>query len=274
MKRLKMLIYGDTGTGKTRLSLAFPKPFVIDMEGGSDWYVDEFDAKVQHATTPEEILPVLEKLNTSDHEFRTLVIDPITVYWEALQKKWSDIFLERNKGGKGYKHDYYDLQMRDWGTIKSELKDMFRRLTSLDMNVIIVAREKALYNQSMSVIGRTFDGPKGTDYWADVVVQAVREGDHYTAMVEKDRTNKLPREFPMDIEVFAKAYGDLLGMKSTPVAPARDEQLDTIVTLCTERDVSSDNFKRALAKYGVEDMHELSERQADDIIAKLEKKAS
>jgi RecA-family ATPase len=33
-KRLKMLLFGDSGTGKTVTSLYFPSPAVADMEHG------------------------------------------------------------------------------------------------------------------------------------------------------------------------------------------------------------------------------------------------
>ena len=42
-KRLKMYIFGESGTGKTVTSLKFPSPVMIDAEKGSDFYGSEFD---------------------------------------------------------------------------------------------------------------------------------------------------------------------------------------------------------------------------------------
>ena len=41
-KRLKALVFGESGVGKTTLATAFPKPYLIDTERGSvnDQYVD------------------------------------------------------------------------------------------------------------------------------------------------------------------------------------------------------------------------------------------
>ena len=102
----------------------------------------------------------IDYLRTHQHPYRSLGVDPITVYWDALQKKYSDIFLRRNKNSKGYKFEFYDFQPRDWLTIKAEFKDFIRKLIALDMNIIVTARQKAQYADSgfMQKIGETFDG--------------------------------------------------------------------------------------------------------------------
>jgi len=108
-KRLKLFLWGDSGVGKTTLALQFPKPVVIDFEGGADLYGEAFDFDVLRASTADEAMEAVQWLHGHAHPHRTLVIDPITVYWDALQKKWSDVFLRRNRGSKGYKFEFYDL---------------------------------------------------------------------------------------------------------------------------------------------------------------------
>jgi hypothetical protein len=139
---LKILVWGDSGAGKTTLALQFPQPVVIDLEGGADLYGDAYSFDVRRASTADEVMETVDWLLTNTHEYRTLVIDPITVYWDALQKKWSDIFLRRNKGSKGFKFEFYDLQPRDWMTIKAEFKELIRKLIAVDMNVVVTARQK------------------------------------------------------------------------------------------------------------------------------------
>ena len=139
-KRLKLFLWGDSGVGKTTLSLQFPNPVVIDLEGGTDLYGESFEFDVQRASTVDHVRDGVNWLHTHPHSYRTLVIDPITIYWDALQRKWSEIFLKRNKKSKGYRFDFYDFQPRDWMTIKAEFKEIIRRLIALDMNVIVTAR--------------------------------------------------------------------------------------------------------------------------------------
>ena len=140
LRRLKMLLWGDTGSGKTTAAIQFPRPAVIDLEGGTEHYGRDFPFDVLKATTADEIAAAVDWLLTHDHDYRTLVIDPITLYWDALQKKYSDIFLRRNKGSKGHRNEYYAMQAKDWMTIKAEHKELVRKLIQLDMNVIVTAR--------------------------------------------------------------------------------------------------------------------------------------
>ncbi|MBU1701037.1 MAG: ATP-binding protein [Candidatus Eisenbacteria bacterium] len=210
-KRLKLFVWGDSGTGKTTLALQFPNPAVIDLEGSADLYGGLFDFDVLRASTADEAMTAVQWLASHQHEYRTLVIDPVSVYWDALQKKWSDIFLRRNKGSKGYRFEFYDLQVRDWMTIKAEFKDFIRRIIALDMNVIVTARQKTQYADGafMKAIGETFDGEKSLPYLFDTILRLYRdEKGRFLGECIKDRSQKLPLgEFELSYEVLQKAFG-------------------------------------------------------------------
>jgi hypothetical protein len=193
--RAKLFMWGATGTKKTITAIQFPSPIVIDLEGGTDRYGSSF--KFHKPKTPpksfEEVKDLVLYLFKNKHPYRTLVIDPITILWEMLQKKWSAIFLKRNKGAKGFKGEFYDFQPRDWQTIKADWKGFIRLLQVLDMNIVITAREKPLYaeGEMMKKIGVTHDAEKNLPYEFDTVLQLKRDGDDFGAEVHKDRTNNL-----------------------------------------------------------------------------------
>jgi hypothetical protein len=196
-KRLKLFFWGGSGAGKTTLALKFPDPVVIDLEGGTDLYGGAFAFDVLRTSTADEAMEAVQWLMAHPHGYRTLVIDPITVYWDALQKKWSNIFLKRNKGSKGYKFEFYDLQPRDWMAVKAEFKEFIRNLIALDLHVIVTARQKVKYADGgfMKVIGETFDGEKSLPYLFDTIVRLYRDSNgRHMAQCLKDRTNKLPKE--------------------------------------------------------------------------------
>ena len=65
--RLKVFLWGDSGVGKTTLSLQFPKPAVIDLEGGTDLYGDSFDFDVLHVTTADDVMESVEWLHGNEH---------------------------------------------------------------------------------------------------------------------------------------------------------------------------------------------------------------
>ena len=124
-------------------------------------------------------MEAVQWLLTNAHSYRTLIIDPITIYWDALQKKWSDIFLKRNKGSKGYRFEFYDLQPRDWMTIKAEFKELIRKLIALDMNVIVTARQKVQYAKDSALKGALAalrDGTGDCDELTSLFVAICRAG--------------------------------------------------------------------------------------------------
>ena len=274
-KRLKLLLWGDSGAGKTTLALKFSKPVVIDLEGGADLYGNTFDFDVLRASTADEAMEAARWLLTHEHGYRTLVIDPITVYWDALQKKWSTIFLRRNKGSKGYKFEFYDLQPRDWMTIKAEFKDFVRTLIALDMNVIVTARQKVQYADSgfMKAIGTTFDGEKSLPYLFDTIVRLYRnEKGQFLGECLKDRSNKLPAgEFAISYTRFEELFGKkALARKARPTVFATHEQKRQVREHIAHFGMSPEQVTRRLAAYDADSLDELTEENARVIIGKFE----
>jgi len=273
-KRLKLFLWGDTGVGKTTISLRFPKPAVIDLEGGTDLYGDAFQFDVLRVNTPDEVMAAVDWLLVNKHPYRTLVIDPITVYWDSLQKKWSDIFLKRNKGSKGYKYEFYDLQPKDWMTVKAEFKEFIRKLIALDMNVIITAREKTKFKEGsfMVAIGETFDGEKSLPYMFDTIVRMyLDEKGRYMGLCIKDRSNKLPKEeFECSYATFEKLFGKKsLNREASPVQHASQAQKDKIKEYIKQFKMTPEQVEKRLAAYDAESLEDLSSKNAELIISKF-----
>jgi len=273
-KRIKMLLWADSGAGKTTAALNFPGSAIIDMEGGSGLYVDKFCFHILNATTADEVMKAVRWLLENKHQFRTLIIDPITVHWEALQKKWSDIFKKRNKGSKGFKHEFYDLQPKDWLTIKAELKELIRMLTALDMNVIVTARQKVQYADGafMRAIGETFDGEKSLPYMFDTVLRLFKdEKGRFMAENLKDRTGKLPKGvFENSHHVFEESFGlEILTREAKPIKYAGEAQKTKINEYIILFQMTPDQVQQRLAAYGAESLDELTEDNARIIIEKL-----
>lgn len=273
--RLKLFIWGDSGVGKTTLALRFPHPAVIDLEGGTEHYGESFDFDVFPATTADEVSSAVQWLLDHEHDYRTLVLDPISIYWEALQRQWSEIFLRRNPASKGHKVEYYDLQPRDWQVIKSELKDLVRRLHALDMNVVLTAREKPRYAESgfMQRLGETFDAERSLPYMFDTVVRiVVDEKGRRIAHTLKDRTNKLPKDpWALDYAVFEECFGrDTLGRRAVKAERIRPDQLARLKELLDALGTSAEQIRKRLPEYGASHLDELTAASADQIISKLE----
>ena len=273
-RRLKLFLWGDTGVGKTTLALRFPSPVVIDMEGGTELYGDVFEFDVLKATTADEVIEAVHWLLVNRHNYRTLVLDPITVFWDALQAKWRGIFLRRNRGGKGHNGEFYTLQPKDWVTLKYEFKDLLRKLIQLDMNVIITARQKAQYADTgfMRVVGETFDGEKSLPYLFDTILRLYRdESGRFMAENLKDRSNKMPvGHFEVSYDRIEQSLGvDTLAREAVPLAMATPDQIDQIRQFVTASGMKPKTLQQRLSAYGASCLEDLTEQNAQLILDKL-----
>jgi AAA domain-containing protein len=275
-KRPKILLWGDSGSGKTTLALQFPKPVVIDMERGTESYGEAGGFHVVHTQDVDRVRTLVDWLRNNKHDFRTLVIDPITIYWEALQRKWSDLFLKRNKTSKGFKFEYYDFQPKDWMQMRDEYQALMRAMMSLDMGIVVTAHAKAQYadGEFMKKIGDTFDSQKKTPYLFDVVVQLTRDessGKHFTQVVkERAKVPKLPREkFETSYTPFAKAFGAALDKPAKPFAAPNPAAIEELWRLAREYGLSDSQVRARLETYGSGDPEELSAENVAVITEKL-----
>lgn len=278
-KRLKMLVYGPSGTGKTTLGLSVPHPVVVDLEGGTDWYKERFDFSVMHAESADEVMQAVDWLRVNTHPYRTLVIDPITVFWESLQKQWSDVFLKRAQNSAGYRHEYFDLGPKEWGTIKGQLRQFNRHLFSLDMNVLLTAREKPLYKEGafMQAAGVTFDAERGLPYLVDVIVRMYRNSEgKFLAKAMKDRTGRLPAgEFEMNFELLEQCFGaDTFVREAVPVTLANDDQKARIRERIEAFGMTDEQVTRRLAVYGAQTLDDLTHDNAEIILRKFDEAAA
>ncbi|MBC8436921.1 AAA family ATPase [bacterium] len=223
-KRLKMYIYGETGTGKSVTSLHFPNPAVIDTERGTEHYGDKFDFFKLDTANPVEINKAIDELLKDPQEFKTLVIDPFSNVWDAIQ----DMHVKRMRMKTG--NPNYSLQPLDYRSLKSEVKSLITKLLALDMNIIVTAKSKPMYSpeksEFMQVIGTQAEGPKDLPYLFDVVLELVIDPDtgQRIAKAKKDRTNKLPSEF----EFSYKSFTDFLGIEGLERDPVVFEQQEAM----------------------------------------------
>lgn len=120
---VKMMIYGQAGTGKTTVALSAPKPLLLDFDNGvkrvNMAHLDGID--IVQVSSWQDVQQVLqEDLST----YQTIVVDTIG--------KMMDFIIT-------YKCGTRQPQIRDWGGINAEFSWMTRTLSSLNKNVVFVA---------------------------------------------------------------------------------------------------------------------------------------
>ncbi len=132
---LTVMYWGDSGTGKTRAGLTWPRPAVIDIEGLAKVYRHEYPAaRFYEAHDLESVKTGIQSIIADGGKnFDTLVIDSSTVLYNQRQ----GYHLER----KGF------LSRAERDRINTEMDEVYRLLSSAPVHVVYIVRETSKYDE-------------------------------------------------------------------------------------------------------------------------------
>jgi len=195
-KHLKIYLYGDSGVGKTYFSLTFPEVTVIDLEGGTDFFSDRFQFHVLDTKSFAEVMDAVNFLEKKKHNFKTLVIDPVTIIWSALQEGRLEFKVTNlDKAVSGEEKSFFTY--KDWGQLKRFYSLLMTKLVNLPMHVILTSRlkdEYEIHGHEMTKIGVKPEAEKSTPYVTDIRFRLEVDGNgKRMAIFEKDRTGHFDR---------------------------------------------------------------------------------
>lgn len=134
---LKILIYGPSGTGKTRLAASFPRPILFDTERGTLSIRGQDVAVVsKDDITPESLSDYANWLNTPDaKDYDTVIIDSLT----ELQSQFLADKLPKVSDPR-----------QAYGLWSSYIRGLLTVLYTAKKNVVLIARSKLTDNQEGS----------------------------------------------------------------------------------------------------------------------------
>jgi hypothetical protein len=252
-KRLKALFYGPAGAGKTTAAIQFPKPYLIDTERGAenDQYVNLLNkagGAYFFTTDFDDLVKEVTALLSEKHDFRTLIIDPLTVpYNDLLDKAALSLATKDDPAGTAFG--------RHKAVADRTLKRLLNLLLRLDMNVIITSHQKAKWSKvggELKEVGNTFDCYAKLDYLFDLVFEIEPRGrDNRAGIVRKTRVEGLPEgeTFPFSYAEIAKRYGAaVLERKAEAQELATAEQVKTLARLVELLKVDEDVVEKWLSK--------------------------
>ena len=182
---VKLLVYGEPGTMKTRRSLQMPGPlYMIDLECGAADYGDLVDPEKSFYLRTKSHLDVAqaieELLSKPSGVVGTLIIDPITQVWQSLQNAHvSRTCIRKNRIPEDV---FFDVGT--WGKLKRSYSDIMAALLSAPFHVVMTARGKEKIDERGNSLGYGYEGEKSTMFLANVVIESHSNGD----VVVKDRT--------------------------------------------------------------------------------------
>lgn len=178
-KKLKILLYGASGTGKTLAALTFPKCAYIDAEGGADLYAGRPGIQDFHILRTKGLSQLEQAISFIEQDkgatFETLIIDPITVFYDVEKQA----LTERNK------NKWMDMQ--EWAKLNNRMKSVYNRLTNLPTHVIIIAREANEYEGegfNLKKVGFKPDADKSLPYLVDFSIRMLPD---HTGVIDKSR---------------------------------------------------------------------------------------
>jgi hypothetical protein len=225
--KLKIGIYGESGSGKTFTSLLFAEWLAakegkrvafIDTERGSDFYArsikeravhpQAFDFDALYTRSIHEAIEAVEDLNPAEHG--VLIIDSITHLWEAAKEAYAGKLT--SKGG---------IPVQAWGEIKKPYKRLMSLFLDGDFHAIVCGREGVMMEQDADgeakVVGKRMKSEGETPYEPHILLRFHPSREEKTGLYiisflcEKDRSGILTGKTIQNptFEVLEPIYGYL-----------------------------------------------------------------
>lgn len=201
---MKILIYGESGSGKTVFALSFPKSIVVDSEDGYSWYEGTERTRnvvgILDSQSYDDLENLMDELDdANDEEFSSLIIDSETKVYENIKEALQNV-EETRAARKGRDVLDANLSMRSYGKIgqlSGRLQNAKLRLASQGINIISVAQaademEDAGNGQRVKV-GEKPNMDKRARFDYDVVIRLFTKDNKYYGEIEKDRLEVFER---------------------------------------------------------------------------------
>ena len=136
--KIKVLVYGDSGTGKTTFISTFPKPYIFDFDNGLlsirgkdvdyDVYYDE---DVRHPSAYSSFEKKIDEF-FKECEYETIGIDSLTTLQRALMNEVQYV---------NQKHIGKNMTREEWGIVIGRLERLFYKLVHAPCNLVVTAHE-------------------------------------------------------------------------------------------------------------------------------------
>ena len=269
----KLIVSGQSGTGKTFFALDFEKPYFIDCEGGATreqykdkliksggLYMGKEDGSQDFAT----VIQQFKELATTKHPYKTVVVDSFSKLYN----------LEAAKAEERIGNDFG----KDKREANKPTRQLVRWIEAIDCTVLLICHKKDKWEgtgNNRSIVGTTFDGWEKLEYDLDLWLEAQKAGKNYTFTVKKSRVQDfiVGNSFPLDYETFCKLYGkEIIDRETEAVILSTVEQIQQIKDLLERVKVEDDWEEKCFTKAGVDSWDQMTAEQVQKAIDHLNKK--
>lgn len=212
--KIKAVVYGSSGTGKTSFGGTAKNAIFASAEGGLLAIADKQPNYVEIKSLVD-LKELLAYLRNEKHSYETVIIDSITEINEIIK---ADI---EKKTGKA-------MQLQDWGTLAKEIKIILRGFRDLPMHVLFIAQEtNEKDGDVVTKVVPSLNGKAATEiaYFMDIVGYLyIEKGTGARKLLTlpnsmyltKDRSKVIGNDTPADFSVWVeKVAGIALGKEET-----------------------------------------------------------
>jgi hypothetical protein len=262
--KLKAVLYGVSGVGKTTLALSFPSPYYFDVEGGAKGpqYRELLKASGGAYMGPEDgtlsfdtLIEQMQALSTEKHGYKTLIVDSLTKLFQTT------IAAEAERLG----------DKDAFGASKKPAIAAMRRLVMwagrLDMNIWFVCHETAewgMVNGQRAETGRVPDVWDKLIYELDLAIQATKRGGSRYAVVRKSRITAFEdgSDFPLEYAEFAARAGkEAVESAAGTITLALPDQIKEVLSLLEIVRIPEADIQKGFDKLGVNSWGEMTTDQ-------------
>lgn len=275
--KIKAVIYGISGVGKTTLALSFPSPYYFDVEGGAKGpqyrellkksggaYMGPEDGTLSFDTLLEQ----MQALATERHPYKTLIVDSLTKLFQTTIAQEAERLGDKDAFGASKKPAI------------SAMRRLVMWASRLDMNIWFICHETAewgMVNGQRAEVGRVADCWDKLIYELDLAVQAVKRGPQRIAIVKKSRLIAFPdgETFPLDYAEFSARHGkESVEAEAGVITLALPEQIAEVKKLLDIVKIAPTDIEKGFNKAGVSDWSEMTTEQIAQWQTFLRKKIS
>ncbi len=278
-ERVKCMISGKSGVGKTTFALDFPKPYFIDTEGGAtrEQYISKLNAangayfgKDEGSQNFDSVCEEIKQLATTTHDYKTLVID-----------SFSHVYLtEASNAEEKFGNEFG----RDKKEANRPTRKLMRLINAIDMNVILICHQKDKWERATSKNGKeqvisagtTFDGYDKLEYILDLWIEIEKTKNGARLFnVKKSRIEKLPTDetFPLEYKKFEEIFGaNNINRDAIKLDLASPEQIHLAQKLTDMLNVPQETITKWFEKVNVDCWADMQSKTIDAIITQLQTK--
>jgi len=152
--KLKILVYGEPGTGKTTLALSSPNPLLIDFDNGLHRVSKQYQTDSVQVESYQNLLDILTKEDISD--YKTIVIDTLGKMVDRIGD-WLALSNPKVKQSDG------QLSMKGWGNVKAEFQRLLKLLDNKNKSVVFVAHAREEKDGDLTKQRPDVSGSSGKD---------------------------------------------------------------------------------------------------------------